>query len=267
MKLRMTALALLLTGTAFSMDEYLPVEKGKLEVDVGYLFAKETGFFDGDGERISWDDDPFYPDGYSPATHSIPLQLKYGILKGLDLEFAWMAVFTNEDAGDQSGMYRPEIGVKYADMELGAGVFANFTLPFATGDYDGSNIPAALELGGVYGKRFGDFRLTGLASYEINFESGGYNAGDVFRVLAKPEAMWTEHIGTYLALDFNVAGDAEIEGFGTLEGGYLLLMGPGVNVQLLPNLAYEISVPFAVAGKNASAFWGVGAQLYYTLPY
>ena len=272
MNKRIALLGLLMAGSAFSMDEYLPVQQGKLEVDLGYAFVKPTGFFDDDGERQSWDD-LGAPDDYSAMANAFLLQLKYGIAPGLDVELAWSAAIANDDAQDNpfvgygSGFVRPEIGLKYANPSMkGAGVFANLALPFATGDYDAPGLPTSAELGAVYQNRFGDFRLTGRAGYEVYFESDDLNLGNVFSVLVKPEAMWTEYVGTYLAVALELNGQDQLNGVEADNGGYLLSLAPGLNAQLLDNLAYEISVPFMVAGKNNEAAWGIAAQLYYTLP-
>jgi len=265
MKKRIALLGLLMAGSAFSMDEYLPVQQGKLEVDLGYSFAKPTGVFDDDGKRQSWED-LGAPDDYSPILNAFNLQLKYGIAAGLDLELALTGLVGNDDA-DVSGTDRPEIGVKYATPAMGgAGVYANIALPLATGDLEGPGAGFSTELGGVYQNRFGDFRLTGRAGYEINFEYDGAKAGNVFSVLVKPEAMWTEYVGTYLAVNLVLSSQDEVGDFELDNGGYDLILGPGINAQLLDNLAYEISVPISVAGKNTIAAWGVAAQLYYTLP-
>jgi hypothetical protein len=265
MKSKVALLCLGLAGTAFSMDEYLPVQQGKLEVDLGYSFVKYTGGFDGDGERQSWEDVGF-PSDYSPVLHNLGVQLKYGVAAGLDVELALIAVTSNDDA-DYSGFYRPEIGVKYANPAMkGAGVYANVALPFSGGDVDIPGTGTSLELGGVYQNRFGDFRMTGRAGYMLNLESDDVKNGNTLLLYLKPEAMWTEYIGTYLGVQFMQAGETEINGTGFDDAGHHLAVVPGLNVQLTEKLAYEVNVPISVLGKNSDAAWGVTAQLYVTLP-
>ena len=218
MKSRFALLCLGLVSTGFSMDEYLPVQQGKLEVDVGYSLVKPTGVYDDEGERFSWDD-LGAPSSFSPMMHGFPLQLKYGFAPGLDVEFALTAVTSNDDA-DVSGFTRPEIGVKYANPAMnGAGVYANVALPLAGGDFDGPGVGTSFELGGVYQNRFGDFRMTGRAGYMLNLEADDVKDGNTFALYLKPEAMWTEYIGTYLGVQFLMAGETEIDGTGLDDAG------------------------------------------------
>jgi hypothetical protein len=265
MKSKVAMLCLGLASAGFSMDEYLPIAPKTFEVDLGYAFVKPTGIFDNDAERRSWED-LGAPDDYSPILHGLNLQLKYGIAPGLDVEFAVPFVTSNDDA-DVAGVDRPELGLKYANPGMkGAGVYGNVALPLAQGDFDAPGNGLAVELGGVYQNRFGDFRMTGRAGYEINFEYEEGKSGNTFGLLLKPEAMWTEFIGTYLGVNLSFFGEDEFNGFAFDNGGYDLTLAPGLNVQLLEKLAYEIAVPVSVAGKNTTAAWGVVAQLYITLP-
>jgi hypothetical protein len=262
MRIRIIALALLLTGTAFSMDEYQPVEKGKLEVDLGYQLLRFTGVYNDEGDHFGNSGD------YSPTVHGFGLQLKYGILPRLDVELRLTGVAPDEeaDAFIGAGMTSPEIGLKYAigPAVPGVAVYGNLALPFGAGDYQ--EPPLALELGAVYQNRWGDFRLTGRAGYNVIFERDDANKGDVFSLYVKPEAMWTEYIGTYLGVRADFLGGDEYSGNGADDNRHLVTLVPGINAQLTSALAYEINVPITVMGSNSLSFWGIAAQLYYTLP-
>ena len=268
MKKKILAVTLGLVSAGFCVNEYMPVEKGKLEIDGGYSFAKITGFYDEDGEKQD------LANGVDPTLHGLPLQLKYGIFPGLDVELAWTGIIGNEAAGDLGGFAQPEIALKYGMADIGAGAFVNLTLPFVTGNLDTPDDPAmGVSLGAVYGNRFGDFRATGMAAYKLNFENKDkFKDGNVLTVYLKPEAMWTEFIGTYLGLRYEMFGESESAGNGAKDDGYLLSVAPGLNAQLLPNLAYEVNIPITVMGKSNSPIinpnpssWSIWASVYYTL--
>ncbi|MDB5103811.1 MAG: hypothetical protein JWP91_1500 [Fibrobacteres bacterium] len=249
-----------LLNFSFGLDEYLSIETGKVELDGGYQFVKPTGIYNPDGDMKDA--------AGSPLINVIPLQVKYGIIPGLDAELATSGSFTNDDAGGLSGLTQPQIAVKYTHAPLGLGGWVNVLLPFAVGDYGDPSPAMGLGIGGVYGNRFGDFRLTGIAGYQLNFESDDFKAGNVFSIYAKPEAMWTEFIGTYLGLQYSMTGEREIAGNAVKDSdGNLFAVVPGVNVALLPWLAYEVNAPITLMGKNSGSSWGIGAQVYATLPH
>ena len=267
---KISALILSLASLGFCLDEYLPIEATKIQVNAGYMFMVPTGNYDQDGTK---QDSSIKG---SPMMHRIPLQIKYGIIKGLDLELFWEGLITNKDNGNLSGMNTPEIAVKYALLNMGAGAYINYTIPFVTGNLDQGGDPTmSLDFGAVYQKRFGNFRMTGMAGYQLNFEgdikkdSGGTvkaKDGNVIHVLMKPEAMWTEFIGTYLGIIYRMADESELKGVKQKDDSYSLALSPGLNAMLLKGLAYEISVPFTLMGKSSDAYWGISAAVYVTLP-
>ena len=125
------SVSLSLATAAFGVDEYLPIEAGKFEVDVGYTYSGMNGAYDDDGEK---------QDGIEGTANVVPIQLKYGIMPGLDVGVVWAFASATTDLGilgefDASGFGQPEIALKYAMMDLGAGAFVNFVAPFATGDF------------------------------------------------------------------------------------------------------------------------------------
>ena len=264
MKKLVAATCLCMAGAGYCVDEYLPIEKGKVELDGGYSFQKPSGSYNDDGDK----DD--LPSGVSPFSNMVPLQVKYGIMPGLDVEAAWTGTMNNKDYGDLAGFGQPDVAVKYAVPAVGAGAYVDFILPVATGNLDQPEPAMGIQLGAVYGNRFGDFRATGTASYRINMENEDkYKAGNVLSIYLKPEAMWTEYIGTYLGLRYDMAGEGEVDAGPikiTIPDGNLITVAPGLNAVLLPWLAYEVNVPITVMGKNAVAAWGAWASVYVTLP-
>lgn len=275
MKKVVAIIGLAMIGSSFGLDEYLPVEAGKLEVDLGYGFTNVTGEYDPDGEKQD------LPDGSSQMGHAIPLQLKYGIMPGLDVEVLWafqMASIESDaippfiPAMDESvsGFGQPEIALKYAMMDIGAGAYVNFVAPFATGDFaDPDAPPMALSLGAVYSKLFvPQFNLTAQLNYRLNFEAENKSQdGNVFTLYAKPEFRFNEFGGAYLGLRYDMFGESQFDGDAQTDtDGYLFSLLPGWNATWLPTVATEVNVPITLMGKNSEAFWGVNAAVYVTIP-
>lgn len=275
MKKVVAIIGLAMVGSSFGLDEYLPVEAGKLEVDLGYSLTNVTGGYDKDGEKADLDD------GTSIMGHVIPLQLKYGIIPGLDVEVLWgfqMASFTADavppiPAIDESssGFGQPEIALKYALMDIGAGAYVNFIAPFATGDFaDPDAPPMALSLGAVYTKLFvPQFNLTAQLNYRLNFEAEDKSQdGNVLSVYAKPEFRFNEFGGAYLGLRYDMFGeDTDITGETTPDSdGSLITLLPGWNATWLPTVATEVNVPITVMGTSTESFWGINAAVYVTIP-
>lgn len=274
MKKAIAMIGIGMIGSSFGLDEYLPVETGKLEVDVGYSLMNSTGNYDTAGKKQD------LPDGSSHMGHAIPLQLKYGILPGLDVELLWAfqmeSMETNLPAPlpdiDESisGFGQPEIALKYALMNIGLGAYVNFIAPFATGDFaDPDSPPMALALGAVYSKLFvPQFNLTAQAQYRLNFEAeDSTQAGNVFTIYAKPEFRFNEFGGAYLGVRYDMIGEESFDGKSLKESnGSLLTLLPGWNATWLPTLATEVNVPLTVMGDNKEAYWGINASVYVTVP-
>jgi hypothetical protein len=273
MKKVVAIVGLALIGTSFGLDEYLPVEAKKLEVDLAYGFMSATGNYDSSGEKQD------LPDGASTTLHTIPLQLKYGVMPGLDVEVMWafgmigmkmdgLPPFVPDVDTTLSGFGQPEIALKYAMMDIGAGAFINFIAPFATGDFADPAPGMGLALGLVYTKLFApQFNLTGLAQYRLNFEDEDKGQdGNMFSIYAKPEFRFNEFGGAYLGVRYDMAGESKFDGEGIPDSETsLLTLLPGWNATWLPNLATEVNVPLTVMGKNNTAAWGVNLNVYYTV--
>ena len=263
MKKILAIVGLGLISSSFALDEYLSIEKGKVEVDAGYSYTNITGFVDKDWKKHD------NLGNASPTVHMIPLQIKYGITPELDLELASNGTLSNKDAGDMAGFSQPEIAAKYTVANLHAGAYLNIALPFTTGNLDKPDAASlGIALGGVYANRFGNFRLTGTAGYRINLENKDKKKpGNALFLYAKPEAMWTEYIGTYLGFKYILSGETESAGTSNKDSDkFVLQVIPGVNAQLLKWLAYEVNAPIDVMGKNGPATWGIGGSVYATLP-
>jgi hypothetical protein len=274
MKKVVAIIGLAMIGSSFGLDEYLPVEAGKLEVDLGYGLTSSTGVYDQDGEKQD------LPDGTSSMFHAIPLQLKYGIMPGLDVEVLWafqMSSFKADAAppfpaidNSASGFGQPEIALKYALMDIGAGAYVNFIAPFATGDFaDPDAPPMALALGAVYTKLFmPQFNLTAQLNYRLNFEAENkFQDGNVFSIYAKPEFRFNEFGGAYLGLRYDMFGEDQLDGNGLANtDGSLVTVLPGWNATWLPTVATEVNVPISIMGTSTGAFWGINANVYVTIP-
>jgi hypothetical protein len=272
MKKVVAMLGLAMVGTSFGLDEYLPVEAGKLEVDVGYGLMNSIGLYDADGKSQD------LPDGYSKMSHAIPLQLKYGIIPGLDVELLWafQSMSMEMDMGllgkmdvSASGFGQPEIALKYALMDIGAGAYVNFIAPFATGDFaDPDAPPMALALGAVYSKLFvPQFNLTAQLQYRLNFEAEDKSKqGNVLSIYAKPEFRFNEFGGAYLGLRYDMMGEIEQDGNAAKDSdASLFTLLPGWNATWLPNVSTEVNIPYTVSGKNQDAYWGINASVYVTV--
>lgn len=260
-----------MTGAGFCLDEYLPIEAKKLEVDVGYGFMSQTGGYDSSGSKQD------LPSGFSTSSHMIPLQIKYGIMPGLEVSLGWAFSIISSEMDlpfigkvdtSFSGFAQPDIAVKYALTDLGLGFFADFTAPFATGDFaDPDQPPMALGFGALYTKTFmPNFRLTSMAQYRLNFEAEDKSKdGNVISILAKPEFVINPFAGVYLGLREDIHGESELDGTGADDGGHVFTLFPGWNALWLPNVATEVNVPITLFGKNADATWGINASVYVTL--
>ena len=261
MKKQVIAICLGLSGYGFCVDEYLPVARGAWELDAGYSLANGSGVYDAEGTKRDVSGDPM--------THAIPLQIKYGIGSGMDLELFLPVRFNNADAGDKSGLDRPELALKYAHPDWAFAVFLNAVLPVAIGGFADDPAPgSAIGVGTVYDNTFnGNFRVNGLASYHYAVPSGDAKNQDVLTVLAKPEMVWSARVGTELGARFDAFGES-VNGRGENNGdaGNLLTVFPGINVTQDPYVSYEVNVPLTLSGKRQAASWGLWASVYYTLP-
>ena len=261
---KLVTLALLAATGSFAFDQYLPVAKGKLETDVMFGYTSVTGGYDADGEKND------VPSGYSPASMAPALQLKYGIIDGLDVSLALNYTMVNEDlsyTGEAvSGLGAPELAVKYVVADLGVGGFLNLTMPFGSEDIVGEEPGMGIMGGVIYGKTFGQVVVNALAGYEFNTENGAKMKQDNLSIYAQGQYNVTPMVGPYLGVDFNKSFDMKYDGEAIDEtAGQLLTLKPGAKIVINEQMAAELTVPVTVLGKNNTASWGIAAGFYYTL--
>ncbi len=232
MKSRIAFLSLALAGSVFALDEYLPITKGAVEIDVGVSHNA--------------------PDG-GDAYQSVPLAVKYGVMDKLTLELA--TDFSLQDPG--GGLGQPAIAAKYA-VTSDIAVLANVVLPFATGDRGESFAYKGLGIapGVIYGKVYdNNFTAAALAYYQINLKDGDdIEVDDVLNVYLKPGYLVNDKLMAYVGLNYTMQGDAN-----------QTKLLPGITYVLSSALALEANVPFVVAESNTGKYWGINAALYYTL--
>lgn len=229
MKNKIAVLSLALASSVFALDEYLPVAPQTLELDAGIShLSPEVG----------------------DAALSIPLQAKYGVMPGMDLELA-----LNYGVSGSTGLAQPELAAKYAIGATGIAAFVNLLLPVATGDKDVPGSGLGIAPGAVFGKNYDKVQAVAMAYYQINMEDDGVTPDNIFRLYLKPGYMVNEKLAGYVGLDYAMQGDANST-----------KLVPGLTYVLSPALALEANVPVVIAESNVGKSWGIWASVYYTLP-
>jgi hypothetical protein len=234
---------------AFGKDPNQPIPTHALEVGVGYGLAAIPGAYDSSGAYHK------FPGGFLPLLHGAPLSLKYGVGGGLDFKAEWSALFSNEDAGllagrsgPLRGMSQPKLGLRYLAWKPG-GVYANLTLPFATGNLDNGNLSTLAEVGGLLRHKWENARVTALASVSDDFDKV-----HSLRLMTKGDLIRKAFTGSG-SVDFAKARDRD---------AWLLLLGPTLRFDLSKAQAFDAAATFTVAGHNAPAGWTVRASSYHT---
>lgn len=240
---KIAALSLALASSVFALDEYMPLNKGVLELDAGV--------------------NPVFPDAGGMVL-GIPLQAKYGIMDGLDVELAWGYSSANDDAGGASGFGQPALGVKYKFPNLDLAAYVNLTLPFATGDYDTPGLNLGITPGVLYQLNTGAVSTILGASYQVNLEADDVKSGNVLTLLAKPSYAVTEYVGAYLGLTYAMTAESEFAGNGAGNDFNSLVIWPGFTAALTKELAYEVNLPITLVDGEMSS-WGVWASVYYSI--
>ena len=236
-----------------AFDTYLPVDAGQFQGNAGLVYTAQTGYYDDDGNHHKWSSDP--------AAFGPQLQAKYGVVQGLDVELSLQYVSQNKDAGDKSGLARPQLGLKYASPEVGLGGFLNATLPLGSEDIVGSKPQTMFEGGLIFGKSNGQASVFALAGYIYQTESSKTKIKqDGLELYLRGQFNPIPSFGPYFAIDWTKAFDAKYDG-NTIDksSGYLLCLQPGMNLDLDKSMSLEFQVPFTVAGANAYSFWGFAA--------
>ncbi len=243
MKSKIAVLSLALAGSVFALDEYMPISKGALEIDVGVSHLNPTK-----------------PEGID-AFQGIPLAFKYGITSDLTVELA--SFYSLQE--NFSGLTQPGLALKYKLPNLDLAAFVNVVLPFATGDQDVPGLNLGIAPGVLYNHTFGPVSAIFGAYYQLNFESDDIKWGNELSLLAKPAFGINEQLAAYVGVNYIMYGETEIFGTGLGDDGYELSLAPGVTYTLSDKLAFEANVPFTVAENTGFRAWGINALVYYTL--
>lgn len=163
-------LAMGLAAEVCAWDEFAPVAKGKTEVDLmaGYALSPTAGSF-------------------SPS-----LQVKYGIIDGLDVEL-FEALATDPEVG----AYQPNLAVKYSHAS-GFGGFIGADLPFAS-EKVVAEPATVLYVAAQYLKTIDKVLLSDWLLYTRSLESGAVGSIDLY---IKPQYNVNDKVGPYLGLDY-----------------------------------------------------------------
>lgn len=205
-----------LAAGAFSWDEYGPVATGKTEVDV---MASQ----DFTGEAT-------YPS----------LQVKYGIIDGLDVEAS--AFYVSSDLA--SGVGAPNLAVKYVHPELGLGAFVGVDFPVGSEEVVGTDPKTIVYPSLLISKVLGPVALNAWAMYA--FPTDEFDNGKIDLYL-KPQYNVTDKIGPYLGLQMYKYKD--IDPFYVAKPGINYI----VNEMISLEANYALTIPTAEGLENSNA--------------
>ena len=221
-KISLLAIAALVASVG-AYDEYAPMAMGKTEVDVmaNYNIAPEAG-------------------GLTPS-----LQVKYGIIEGLDVE-----VFVAMPTDPEFGLGQPNIALKYNQAETGFGGFVAIDLPFAS-----EKINADPQVGYTFAvqylKTFDKIVLNDWLLFNSTFQDGHDGMIDLY---VKPQYNVSDKIGPYLGLQWQTSGKFE---------GYAISFKPGINYIVNEMISVEGQVPVKKTKDVDDLYVGVYAGAYF----
>jgi len=197
--------ALSVASSVSAWDEYAPVAKGKIEVDLmaTYNISPTAG-------------------GFTPS-----LQVKYGIIDGLDVE-----AFAATPTDPNFGLDRPNIALKYNHAATGLGGFIAVDLPVAS-DKINADPQTGYTFGAQYLKTFDKIVLNDWAYFASTFQTGDDGKVDVY---IKPQYNVTDKIGPYVGVEWFTTGKFE---------GYTIAVKPGINYIITDVYAVEANLPIA----------------------
>ena len=248
-KLTAALFMLLFASNATALDEYLPVNPKTLEVKGGLGYGAVTGGYDSEGNTFS---NPFS----SNATVA-ELQIKYGIVNGLDVGLHLTYAWASDPFDTTAGFSQPYIGLKYAVPNVGAGGLIIVDLPIGSEDIVGPDPAIAIQLGALHGGAVGPLNLLTNVRYSLNYEDyEGYKSGNVLDFTFKPEFAVSEKMGVYAIVDWRLQSESVLW-FWNTNAGHLLTLRPGANIAINDMLSVETRVPFTVMGKSSAIFWGI----------
>lgn len=228
---------------AAARDANQPVGRGNFEIGTGYSYAAVTGIYNGAGDYVS------LPDSIATSLQSVPMRLKLGLGKGFDLRAEWDRYYLHSDTGGvKQGMSTPRLGFRY--VRPVAALFGWATLPYATEDFENTDLVTGFELGAFLRKRTRDFRLTALASF-------GRSAKDDwgYRMSFTPTYLWSEGLEAYSTLEYFRGTDRDWS---------LLAFTPGVRVDFSRDVYLDAAMPVSLGGRGAPAGWGAKATVFWT---
>lgn len=194
-------LAMGLAAEVSAWDEYTPVAKGKIEADLmaGYNIAPTAG-------------------GFSPS-----LQVKYGIIDGLDVE-----VFEALATDPEVGAGQPNLALKYSHSS-GFGGFIGADLPVAS-EKVVADPATVLYVAAQYLKTIDKVLLSDWLLYTRSLESGAVGSIDLY---VKPQYNINDKIGPYIGLDYKA--DEKFE-------SYAITAKPGLNYVINGTYSAEANV-------------------------
>lgn len=206
-----------------AFDEYGPMAQGKTEIDamVNYDISPEAG-------------------GLTPS-----VQVKYGIVEGLDVE-----VFAASPTDPEFGFDQPNIALKYNDAKSGFGGFAAIDLPFASEKIN-PDPSAYFHFAAQYLKTFDAIVLTDWLKFSSSFKDGDDGAIDLY---VKPQYNVSEKLGPYLGLQWATSGKFE---------GYTIAFKPGVNYVVNDMVSIEGQVPVSKTKDVDDLYAGIYAGAYF----
>jgi hypothetical protein len=253
----------LLLSPVLAMDEFLPVGERIMQVDLGIARSSILGIYGSDWENNEMENpnNPFI----------MPLQGKFGLSEGLEGSLGVDYIF--EDHNGNTGLDRPVLAIKYADSGMGAGGFIALTLPIGFEEILKAGNFATFTLGGLYGKRWGDFGLLANASYSYSTEDEDENKRDQVDFFAKPGYSLpfsglksrNQDFQVNLGLRYTFGFNHVVGGEGLDTEDHLFTVQPGVHYLFNSILSAELKSHFTVSGQNQAATNGVELKLYFTL--
>ena len=236
----------MLTASAFALDDRPVMGVGQGKVRAAYHHEASTGTFEASGSHRSWSEQG--RPGHAPAAHLVPVQVKYGLLRGLDAEVEWGAAAGNADRGDTRGLLPVEVGFKYLEPGAQAGGYANLVLPFAPGDFVADPRTSGV-LGGLWIPAWPRFRVAASAQYAFPFDALDQGT---FRLRARPELTLNGWL-VYLASHYTTPAK-------DFMNSYSVLVEPGFYFPVTPRAGGELLAQAIVAGANQPAIWGARAS-------
>lgn len=252
---------LAISSSLMAFDLNAPVGAGQLGIDPGLAYSSVRGAYDNSGNFQE------LGSGYSYTTTGGRLLIKYGFLPGMDLEFTanygWIKLNSAWGSYSFDGMGRPEIALKYLS-ESGMGVATGVELPIGSKEIVGTDPVASFQFAGFFSEDTDPWLVEGGVSYTLNLADKYDNRrANTLSVLFKPQRKLDPRFSLSMEAAFAKALEGEIEGEADGNDGYLFAIAPGAKFSYSNTESVELSGPFTVLGKKASAVWGLNLQAHW----